>query len=271
MTPIEPSEVPTGVSGRDVQSPALPPSTGDVGTSKRGERERPRGRSPRGWIVAALLGALVVAMAVVVVILIGNGDDTKSTTSTVRYSERFESNAVEPLAGRSLVAVGAKGHHEPPTWSTPVGAFVVLDGTTAGGLGTSASTPSLGVVQPSGKLLAVSGRLDPAKSGLGFVFRYRDPRNYWSLLPMPGFATWNIYNTVNGHAIFKGNTGFSSFGDARVEIKLAGNKIDVRVAGGKKQTLTSPIFAEARGVGLIAFTGADSPGRCTEFDITEAS
>lgn len=269
MTPTEPLQG----SGESEEQGPQPASTASSAGAANGASGRGRGRSRRGgrrgWIVVGLLAVVVVVAGVVLAILVANSDDSGHPTATVSFSDDFASTAVEPLAGRALTGATAASAHEAPSWSTPVGSFVVLDGTTTGGPTSTSATPSLGVVQATGTVVKVSGRLDPAQPGLGFVFRYRDPKNYWSLVPLPRYATWNVYVTMNGRSVFKGNTGYSSFDKAPVEIVLDGETIRVSIAGAKAKKLTSPVFAEAQGAGLIALTNASSPGRCTEFAVTE--
>lgn len=54
----------------------------------------------------------------------------------------------------------------------------------------------------------------------GVVFRYHDELNYWRVVAVPGYATWNVVRTTNGEDEVVANLGLSrSSGPLRLTIK----------------------------------------------------
>src|SRR5262249_34166717 len=149
------------------------------------------------------------------------------SSATVVVSDDFQSPGLATLASRRLGTEPAGGHRK-AVWITPVGSFVVARGVIAGGAESSPGAPSVAVVELGGTVREVSARFQPRADGIGLVFRYRDPHNYWFVVPDVGNATWNIYATVAGCDV-EANTGLSGTRPGRLTVELDGDTMAVRV------------------------------------------
>ena len=84
------------------------------------------------------------------------------------------------------------------------------------------------------------------------VFRYVGPFNYWYLQAVPRYSVFNIVRVADGEAERVGSTKAVELADGmEVEIVLAGQIIEVDVAGQAVFTVTSAHGLGARGAGLL--------------------
>jgi hypothetical protein len=249
-----------------VGGPPPPEAAAPIASSAPGHQ--PAGRRRRSRRMWAVLGLVAAAATVVGILAAGWGSG--GNEATVRLSDDFNSSGFESLAGRQLSEspAPAAGHALSRVWTVPIGSFVATRHIVVGGPTSSDRTPSMAVVKAPGALRQVAALFDPAGDGMGLVFRYRDARNFWMLVPLSHFGTWNLYATVNGKATFMGNTGLSGLGTGTVTVQLSGANIDVQVRRGLSRHLSSSLLAEARGAGLIAFANGSAPVRGAAFTVS---
>lgn len=187
----------------------------------------------RGWLAAAAVGVLVVGL--VIGILIGAGMGSGASASHV---------------GEIVQVVGASDQFNRPDdafslgaqpgglrWRADVGRWGVLGEKAAATLpGPDRSFAVIPVDRGDG---AVQVRLDKVTDGAGLVFRYRDPRNFWSLVAAPRYATWSLTKTIGGLSSGAATTGLTSTRDGTtIAVRMKGDIIDVVVGGRVRKTIT---------------------------------
>jgi len=64
-----------------------------------------------------------------------------------------------------------------------------------------------------------------APDGVGAVFRYQDAENYWRVVAVPAYGTFNVFKVINGVETRVGATGLTNYN----AIEVAGNKVGVNV------------------------------------------
>jgi hypothetical protein len=64
-----------------------------------------------------------------------------------------------------------------------------------------------------------------APDGVGVVFRYQDPKNYWRIVAVPGYGTFNVFKVINGVETRVGATGLTTVNT----IDVGANKVGVNV------------------------------------------
>lgn len=106
-----------------------------------------------------------------------------------------------------------------------------------------------------------------APTGTGIVYRFVDVFNYWSLVSVPDFGTWNLILTVEGEAIRSWPTGLSSLEPGtRIAVDTEGADHRVFVNGELKLTVLDDTFSEATGAGIVSRSG--SQGALSNFMAT---
>ena len=63
---------------------------------------------------------------------------------------------------------------------------------------TPSDTPSVATIDIGRAQGWVQATATTAPQGFGLVFRYQDPKNYWRIVAVPDYATFNVFKVVNG-------------------------------------------------------------------------
>lgn len=114
-------------------------------------------------------------------------------------------------------------------------------------------------------------RMPQVVAGSGLAFRYRGPFNYWAVVAVPDFATWNVVKVVDGKQEVVDNTGPESpvRNGTTIAVRLAGETIDVIVDGRVRVRIQDDTFSDAGKVGMTTPKGDD--GMLARFDDFVAS
>lgn len=102
-------------------------------------------------------------------------------------------------------------------------------------------------------------------TGMGMVFRYVDPSNYWWIDAVPEFGVFNVFKVVKGLVVKVTNTRTITFGNgSTLGVRLAGEEISLFVNGRPTPlvvdgqdvaSIRSPDLRRARRAGMLV----DSP------------
>jgi len=81
----------------------------------------------------------------------------------------------------------------------------------------------------------------------GIVFFYEDELNYWKLVAMEGFGTWNVYQIVNGgEPQFKGNTSLTKLAKVKVSLLLNQQEVSILIDGEQRLSIpTSGVYSQS--------------------------
>lgn len=80
--------------------------------------------------------------------------------------------------------------------------------------------------------MSVKTKFATVEQGAACIGRYVDSNNFWEVIAVPGFSTWNVNKIVGGVSTNLGNTGLSDTNpNAVVEFVANGNSIQVWVNG----------------------------------------
>jgi hypothetical protein len=90
-----------------------------------------------------------------------------------------------------------------------------------------------------------------ATKGSGLLFNYVDDKNYWMLVAVPDYATWNLNQVVDGKFSFVENTGLSRISGAVTSISFSGNEFTIRVGAEVKIVKTFQSVPEPNSVGIL--------------------
>lgn len=143
-------------------------------------------------------------------------------------------------------------------WSVDAGTLVLRDAPEA--------LPSLAVTDIGGPDGTVSVTMPEIAEGTGIVFRYQDQSNYWSLVAVPGFATWNLSKVVENERRLVGNTGLAPIGEfTSVGVRLDGPIIEVTIDGRVLLEVTDEFLADETIAGLTAEQMGSVQGRWDDF------
>lgn len=86
----------------------------------------------------------------------------------------------------------------------------------------------------------------------GIVFLYEDELNYWKLVAMRGYATWNLYQVKNGGVPqFNGNTGSSFLKEDKVSVFMNEIEFTVSIDGVKRLSIPITEVIGQSSVGLL--------------------
>ena len=97
--------------------------------------------------------------------------------------------------------------------------------------------------------IQVSGTTVP--DGFALVFRYQDPSNYWRLVAVPGYATWNVFKVVKGSETRVDAVGLANYANpTTAAVRLKGNAMTFFVDGLQTKTLKDSALMEAHRAGI---------------------
>ncbi len=94
-------------------------------------------------------------------------------------------------------------------------------------------------------------------TGSGIVFRFRDLQNFWSLVAVPDFATWNLQLRRDGEIVGVWKSGLSSVEPGtELSVVTIGDEIAVFIDGEQRISVVDPAFRSSTVAGLISTTGS---------------
>ena len=97
--------------------------------------------------------------------------------------------------------------------------------------------------------IQVSGTTVP--EGFSLVFRYQDPSNYWRLVAVPGYATWNVFRVVKGSETRVDSLGLANYANpSTVAVRLKGKAMTFFVDGLETKTFKDPALMKAHRAGI---------------------
>jgi hypothetical protein len=196
----------------------------------------PARRLPRWWWVAAAV--LVPAVLGAAVLALGNGGSASDvTTATADFDVDHATLDGVPFGDA--------------TWRVRGGLYATQGGAARGRA--SGSAPAIAYADLTTPADVVTATFAHVGDGSGIVFRYVDERNYWSVVAVPGFGTWNVAKTVRGETSFVANTGNNLASDnTSLSVRLQGATFTVLVDGRASMRVTDGALLSGRGVGLLA-------------------
>ncbi len=121
---------------------------------------------------------------------------------------------------------------------------------------TPSDTPSVATIDVGRSEGWVQATATTAPQGFGVVFRYRDPRNYWRIVAVPDYATFNVFKVVNGREtkVTASGIGVVTYDKTNVTIgiRLEGDRFTFYVDGRDTGvTMRDPELRNARRAGLV--------------------
>ena len=113
-----------------------------------------------------------------------------------------------------------------------------------------------------GSAAAPSVEITVAKlaDGVGLIFRYQDPSNYWGVRAVPTYGGWNIFKCVDGRETVVRVLVGQAFDGTSVGVQQSGNRFRVILNGLVRSTFDAKALATAPGVGMMS-PGGDAPPR----------
>ena len=98
--------------------------------------------------------------------------------------------------------------------------------------------------------IQVTGTTVP--DGFGAVFRYQDAKNYWRIVAVPGYATFNVFKVINGVDTRVGGTGLTNYAnDVTIGIRLRKDEMTFFIDGFETVTMRSTELQRAHRGGLV--------------------
>jgi hypothetical protein len=94
-------------------------------------------------------------------------------------------------------------------------------------------------------------------TGSGIVFRFQDLQNFWSLVAVPDFATWNLQLYRDGEIAGVWKSGLSSVEPGtELSVVTIDDEIHVFIDREQRISIVDPTFRAATVAGLISTTGS---------------
>lgn len=95
--------------------------------------------------------------------------------------------------------------------------------------------------------------------GVGLIFRYQDPSNYWGVRAVPTYGGWNIFKVVDGRETVVRVLVGQAFDGTSVGVQQSGSRFRVVLNGLVRTTFDDKVLAKAPGVGMMSPGGDDPP------------
>ncbi len=229
-----------------------------VDAPPRSGSEHPEPRRSRRtlWVVLAATLGLVAVAGVVAAVLVVSRPKPRSVYDSFS-GQRTSLSGSRPTSGAHGVL-----------WAVPVGSFSVANNAA---IADSTASTSIATIDVGSPVRSVRGDLDSVGNGGGFVFRYQDPSNFWSLTAATPYGTWNVYKTIAGSTSYVANTGLTlDPSGGMVEVRSAPDLIQVFVGGTRQQVIFDPALNAATQAGLIASPTAQGTTRWRDITVTGA-
>jgi len=153
-------------------------------------------------------------------------------------------------------------------WKVEQGTFASQGGIATGSA--SGTGPAFATVGPK-HFGSMKVSFAHVTTGSGIVFRYRDARDYWSVVAAREFGTWNIEKTVLGETTFVANTGNNLVSDGTtLELRQHGSVFTLNVDGKPSMRVDDRAFLEQTRVGLFSGSRDQAGTRWRSVSVTEA-
>jgi hypothetical protein len=186
------------------------------------------------------LVALVTSVSLVVLAINRPRAQTKSVQSVVAVPHGATS--IDPQSGRQ--------------WRAVAGTWVIYDGRLA--LDRADPRTNMLVTHAGSNNYTVIADTVVVGEGIGLLFRYSDPSNYWAITEVPGVATWSIVRVIDGAATQVASTGPETCCGRHVAVSTGGDGSVAIILNGLLQlTFVDLALVGARGTGVIA-TGSEA-------------
>lgn len=197
--------------------------------------------SRRGRLICAAVFAVLFLVAVAIV---GRGPTGAVTVegTTIEFRQGGTDGALPKGPGLG-------------DWTYADGAWTV-DGGAVGQAGDAAITFAVLSPDPGASAEAT---IDVLADGVGLVFRYQDPANYWGIRAVPSFGGWNIFKVVDGREDVERVLVGQALDGTRVGVQQSGNRFRVMLNGLVRSTIDDKALAKAPGIGLMAPAGDETP------------
>ncbi len=112
--------------------------------------------------------------------------------------------------------------------------------------------------------------------GVGAVFRYQDAQNYWRIVAVPGYATFNVFKVINGRETRVGATGVTNFGtisvglnkigaNVNLGIRMRGQEFTFFIDGFETVTMRSTELINAHRAGIVVASDKGTDARFAGF------
>ena len=192
-------------------------------------------------LIMSVLGVVVVIAGLIIAFSTGDNGSTKDAEIT-KIVDDFATDG--ELDGRLF---GEKSLDL--NWRVVSGDWSIESGEL---LSTQRNSSSLALLDlgSSPKSFEVDFRAVTGYSGI--VFLYEDDLNYWKLIAMKDYATWNLVQVVNGGAPqFKGNTGILSPMAGKVLVLMDEEGFTVSIDGEKRIAISNSKVIGQSSVGLL--------------------
>lgn len=208
---------------------------------------------PPRWLVLGLAALTLVVVAALSLVLFRDDIDTSSsvaepaTVDEVLVADAFDRPDADSLADADHA------------WTQPRGGWAVRDGHAALVTPTTPDGPNLAVLPTDSADGVASVSATAVEPGWGFAFRAQDADDYWALVARPETSTWSLVLVQAG--VVTETTDFLArepVDGTHIEVRLAGDAIEVTLDGTLSNQVTDATFADATGLGLVALTGENA-------------
>ena len=219
-------------------------------------------RLAKSPIPAAALTAIFVVLAIYAI--------STQLGERVQAQERSEQNAIALSAASQGASSGSlldsferssagKLGAESSTgmvWLTLGDGFDVRDGLAIVNSNSQGET-AMALVDTKWADAEIAATAGTVVTGSGIVFRFRDLQNFWSLVAVPDFATWNMQLHLDGEIVGVWQSGLSSVEPGtELSVVTIGEEIHVYIDGEQRIIIVDPTFRTATAAGLISTSGS---------------
>jgi hypothetical protein len=260
-------EPPEGERTAEAQSDPIPTTTTEGATDLdqateeplEGERtaeHRARRRISKRTVVTVgvLTAALVVAIAAVAALAVPWLDSGANGTNFVdNFDRAYSATSLGTGPGRVQ-------------WHAVNGVWGIQDHTGV----VSRPSPRWSIAVVDGRVAdqRVSTTVANVVPGQGLAFRVEDENNFFALVALPKYATWNLYRVQHGQAASITNTGLSAAkGRVSIAIVVKGDTISLFIDGSLAARITTSALAGATQAGLVQFGTNGGFAQWTNFSI----
>lgn len=186
--------------GLKAQEPPDPPSA--PGETKAQE-PRGGGRAASFLRRRSVVVGLVALIAAVALIVVATQHGSSSDSGSSRAGGATNPPKATITVDQGKVAAGSPGGR---SWRAVKGQWLIRSGTL------SVKTPgqflfSMLVTNGGSANVLVQAKMSKVVSGIGLVFRLKDPFNYWVVRAEAGTASWRVAKVVASKGTVVGNTG----------------------------------------------------------------
>ncbi len=129
-----------------------------------------------------------------------------------------------------------------------------------------AAAPSVATVDVGRSQGWIQVTASTVPDGVGAVFRYQDSRNYWRVVAVPGYATFNVFKVINGVEKEVGGTGLTNYAnDVTIGVRLRKDEMTFFIDGFETVTMRSTELQRAHRAGLVVASAKGNDARFAGF------